>query len=135
MLYPVASDKTAELHPHLVYPGSAGSGFVTPGAPPISIFLETEFLVPGKVNSHHPELSYVNDATLGEDYGHSKVEEARTRALHEVSSRTKPLFFEALLRHVFEDDALDLRHMMVGVTPWDGYYYHDLGFIASKTIR
>lgn len=135
MSFRIESDKTAELHPFLVYPGSSGSGLVTPGADPVSIFLDPEFYRLDQENVIHPGLSYVNDALLPEHFGHSRVDEARKYALREAGSRTKPLFFEVLLKRVFEDEALDLKHMMVGVTPWTGDYYHDLGFLASKSSR
>lgn len=131
----IASEKAAELDPFLVYPGSSGSGLITPGASPVTIFLAPEFHRPGQEDNMHPALSYINDATLGDHFGYSKVAQAKKHALEEVGSRTKALFFEALLRRVVEDATIDLKHLMVGVTTWTGNYYHDLGFLASKDIR
>ncbi|HEY4963867.1 MAG TPA: hypothetical protein VIH90_04190 [Candidatus Saccharimonadales bacterium] len=128
----VETDKTAELNYSLVYPGSEGSGLITPGASPKTIYLDPELLVVGHEDDWHPEISYLNDALIPDSFGSDRAKIARERAQEEVGNITSPLFFEKLLQVVLEKPNLELKHIFVAVTRHSNDWYHDLGFLATR---
>lgn len=135
MIHRIETDKDSNMNPLFLEPGSAGSGVFTPGDSPKTVFLSPELQPLHKEGMLLSDLSYVTDRQLPDNFGHEAVKAARGRALEIVGTRYKARYYEAILASIYPEENIDLKHIMTGVTTWTGDWYHDLGFIATRSAR
>jgi len=83
--------------------------------------------VPGLAGIHYNYSDNLYGA-----YGYDSVQASRERAEAQVGNRNTPAFFELMLQQVYEDETVELQHMMAGVNVGgDGFSYHVYGTTSA----